>query len=450
MRLGKKTSIKSILLDENKMKIVAIALWSIFVLSQFVMAFWFSGNQVSDAKIYNDIALSISEDGTWYPNASHLHNRYIYGNGYVNFLSLIYRITTNVKVVYVVNILLTQLLLGSCLFILKKLSYSNITRCYFVIMFCLLNTFISETVVMRTEIIFTALGFFALAFLHTNKKVLYALCGIILGIANWVRPLGIAFLIGAIVIHLLYKRNLKTIITTISSYIVTIVLIGTVTFASCGHFVYQATTFGVNFLMSANDKADGSYMNITQKGEAGYIDPEEAKDMTFKDFDKYYTEKSIKWILKNPVKYLSQTPAKLFYLYATETYSGSAYFNNKVTTGGIDYIKDLVSKITNHSDEPLRLGDVLILFNQIWYMFLCVLAFAGLFIKSVRKNNKFLYAYLLIMILGTGITLVVVGGARYHFPYLPVIIMYASVSFVALMNKTNTKSVKGSNGFERL
>lgn len=450
MEFGKKVSIKNILLDEYKIKIAAIAIWTIFVLSQLIIAFWFNGNQVSDAKIYNNIALSISKEGTWYPNVSHLHATYLYGNGYINFLSLIYRITTNVRFVFVINILLTQLLLGSCLFIFKKLSYSNIIRYYFVIMFCFLNTFISETVCLRTELLFTALSFFALAFLHTNRKIMYALCGIVLAISNWVRPLGIAFLIGAIAIHLFYKRNLKTIITTISSYILTIVLIGVITFSYCGHFVYQATTFGVNLLMSANDNADGSYMEITQKGEAGYVEPEEARDMIFSDYDKLYTEKSFKWILKNPVKYLAQTPTKLFFLYATETYSGSSYFNNEVTTGGMDYIIDLVAKFTNRSIRPLCIGDVLIILNQIWYMFLCTLAIVGLFIKSVRKNNKFLYAYLLIMIIGTGISLVIVGGARYHFPYLPIIIMYASVSFVALLNKTNSKNGKENKGFECL
>lgn len=435
MKTRTNNPIKSFLTDKDKIKIVSIVVWSIFILSQFIITFWFSGNQISDAKRYTDLALSMAEQKGWYPNTAHLHNTYFFGNGYVNFLSLLFRITTNMKFVFVINILLTQILLGSCLFVFKKLSYSPIAHYYFLIMFCLLNTFISEIVLLRTEMIFTALCFFALAFLYTDKKYMYILCGIVLAIANWIRPLGIAFLFGGIVIHIYYKRKFKTIFMTILSYILTIILIGAFSYINCGHFVYQSTTFGINLLMSANDNADGSYMNITQRGEAGYIDPEKAKDMIFRDYDKHYTDLSIKWIIKNPSRYLSQTPAKLFYLYATETYSGSSYFNNNVATGGIDYIKSIVAKFNNSSDERIQFGDFLIIFNQIWYMFLFTLAFIGLFMKSVRKNIKPLYAYLLIMALGTGITLVVVGAARYHFPYLPVIIMYAAITLETLLNK---------------
>lgn len=435
MKTNINNQIKSFLLDKNKIKIVSIVVWSIFIIAQLFIAFWFDGEQVSDAKRYTSLALSIAEDGTWYPNATHLHNTYFFGNGYVNFLSLIFRITTNLKFVFIINILLTQLILGSCLFILKKLSYSPIVRYYFIIMFCLLNTFISEIVVLRTETIFTALCFFALAFLHTNKKYMYILCGMVLAIANWIRPLGIAFLLGGTVIHICYKRKFKTILMTVFSYLLTIVLIGTFSYANCGHFVYQSTTFGINLLMSANDNADGSYMNITQKGEVGYIEPEKSKDMIFSDYDKYYTDLSLKWIIKNPIRYLSQKPTKLFYLYATETYSGSSYFNNDIATGGIDYIKSVANKLSNASNEKILFGDVLIIFNQIWYMFLCAVAVVGLFIKSIRKTFKILYAYLLILLFGTGITLVVVGGARYHFPYLPIIIMYAATTLEALLKK---------------
>ena len=453
MNLNIGSKIKNFMLNENKIKIVATVIWCLFVISQIFITFWFTGDQISDSETYLSIASSIAKTGTWYPNTTHLHSLYFFGVGYINFLSLIFRVTNNLKVIFVINILLTQLLLGSCLFILKRISYSPVVRYYFVIMFCLLNTFVSETVSLRTETIFTALCFLALAFLHTNKKYTFILCGIILAIANWIRPLGIAFLLGGIAVHIFHKRKFKTILITITSYVLTIVLIGSFSYANSGHFIYQSTTFGVNFLMSANDNGDGSYMDITQKGEAGYIEPQKAKNMIFKDYDKHFTELSLKWIMKNPLKYLAQKPAKLFYLYATETYSGSAYFNNKIATGGIDYIKSLVTKLSKRSNEKILIGDIMIIFNQIWYMLLGVLAVVGVLLKSIRKKYKILYAYLLIMVLGTGITLIVVGGARYHFPYLPIIMMYASIALETLLKKNNFKNsdeFKESNGFECL
>ncbi len=440
--MGKNNKIKDFFLDEKKIKIVAFVVWCLFILSQIIIAFWFSGKQANDAIDYHNFALANAEAGTWYPNPSYLHHRFFYGNGYVNLLTLIFRVTTNLKVVFILNILLTQLLLGSCLFTLKKLSQPPLVRYYFIIMFCLLNTFISETVALRTELIFTALAFFALAFLHTEKKYTYVLCGLLLGLVNWIRPLAIAFLIGGVAIHLLYKRKIRHILMTVTAYVLTLVTIGTFSYINCGHFIYQATTFPVNFLMSANDDADGTFMRVHEEGQVGYVEPEKAKDMIFKDYDEHYKKLAFDWIKKHPIKYIAQKPAALFYLYATETYSGNAYFNNKIDTAGIDYVKNVAAKLTGRSDEPLLMGDILIIFNQFWYMLLCVLAFAGIFIKSVRKNNWLLHSYLLIMILGTGITILVVAGARYHFPYLPVIMMYAAISFSAMLNKKKPETIE--------
>lgn len=440
--MGKKNRIKNFFLDENKMKIVAFVVWCLFVVSQIIITFWFDGKQANDAIDYRNFALANAEAGTWYPNPSYLHHRFFYGNGYVNLLTLIFRFTTNLKVVFILNILLTQLLLGACLFTLKKLSQGPLVRYYFIIMFCLLNTFISETVALRTEVIFTALAFLALAFLHTEKKYTYVLCGLLLGLANWIRPLGIAFLLGGIAIHLLYKRKLRHILMTVSAYVLTLVVIGTFAYVNCGYFIYQPTTFAVNFLMSANDDANGTSMDVHREGQVGYVEPEKAKDMIFKDYDEHYMKLAFDWIKEHPIEYIAKKPATLFYLYATETYSGSAYFNNEILTGGIDYIKSLAAKLLGRSDEPLLLADILVLLDQLWYMILCGLAFAGIFIKSVRKNNWLLHSYLLIMILGTGITVLVVAGARYHLPYLPVIMMYAAISFSAMLKKKKPETIE--------
>ena len=415
--------------------IISLLCWIMLLTAQLIMVFFFSGKQISDAASYLSIATKLMEINEWYPSTLDINSSYLFGNGYINLIILCLKLFKNIRVLYFLNILFTQIILFSCFYILKKTFGSNKILCWFVILFCLLNTFWSEVVHLRTELPFTALCFLSFALLYSKKKCAYIISGVVLAIANWVRPLGIAFLMGLICLIIYKRKNFKHIWKPIVSYILAVVIIGSLTYVNCGYFVYQSTTLGVNLMMSAHDKADGSYMDVS---EITPIPNGQRKVMTFRDVDNYYKKQSVKWIKNNPGKYISQIPKKLFYLFSTETYSGSSFYNNKVVTGGINYIKTVYEKIMNKTDEPFLFADFLVLFNQIWYMFIFSLFLVG-FCFSIKYNVWRSFApYMISLLIGTGITLIVVGGARYHFPYVPIFIMYASL-FLGTINKTKEK-----------
>jgi len=194
--------------------------------------------------------------------------------------------------------------------------------------------------------------------------------------------------------------------------------------------------------MSAHDDADGSYMRVTDEGQVGYIEPEKKSEMIFKDYDEYYTNLSIDWIKENPIDYIKQIPAKMFFLYGTETYSGSAYYNNELDTSGMSYIKILAGKFTGNTDEPFYIADILIILNQVWYMAICLLFAIGsiLFIKKKLWIN--MLPLWLCMLCGTGITVLVVGGARYHFPYLPIMMICAAFACECIFTQRKKKKLK--------
>ena len=408
------------------LKIFSFISFFVMISAQVLMLILFSGKQTSDSAVYMLLAKQCAEKGLWYPSVEHLSNPYIFGNGLVNFIALILRITSEIRVLFFINLLFVQMILWSCLYIIKKIFHRNTICFWFVILFCLLNTFWSDIVQIKTEIPFSALAFFGLALLFSGKKWSYPVAGISLALANWIRPIALAFLIGAVCVILIKSKKLRHILSLMGSYAVILLLIGCISFASCGHFVYQAVTFGYNLIMSAHDDADGSYMVLIEEGQVAYIDPEQKKDMTFKDYDEYYINLSLKWIKENPGDYLKQIPAKLFFLYGTETYSGSAYFNNEQPTGGITYIKSVVNKFTGNSEEPIRIGDILIILNQIWYMMICVLFASGTVLLFKKKQWRSMLPLWISMLCGTGITVVVVGAARYHAPYLPIMMVCAA------------------------
>ena len=424
------------------LKIFAVISFFVMITAQMLLLILFSGKQTSDSGVYLFLAKQCAENGLWYPSVEHLSQTYIFGNGLVNLIALILRVTSDLRVFFFINMLFVQMLLWSCLYIIKKAFRRNTICFWFVILFCLLNTFWSEIVQLKTEVPFSALAFCGLALLYSGKKWAYPAAGILLALANWVRPIALAFLIGAVCVILIKSKKLRHILSLLGSYAAVILLIGCISFASCGHFVYQAVTFGYNFIMSANDDADGSYMNLVGEGQVGYIDPELKKDMTFKDCDEYYTKLSLEWIKEHPGDYLKQIPAKLFFLYGTETYSGSAYFNNEMFTGGMAYIKSVANKFTGHSDEPIHIGDVLIIFNQIWYMMICVLFASGTVLLFKKKQWRSMLPLWLSMLCGTGITVVVVGAARYHAPYLPIMIVCAAFACECIFSGEKKKIVE--------
>ncbi len=416
-------------------KICSLISFIIMLVAQIVMICIFDGPQISDSRTYLNLARSVVSDNTWYPSRNLLSEPFFFGNGYINLIALVIRFTDSLIPLFILNIIFVQIMLWSCVYIIKKCINSTYAHYIFIIFFCLLNTFWSETVQLRTEAPFTALAFLALAMLCSNKKSLYFIAGILLALANWIRPLGIAFIIGAIALLIYKNKKIYDMLKVIGSYIITIVLIGAFTFSVCGHFVYQSTTLGYNLIMTANDDADGSFMDVTSEGKVGYIPHEQQEQMTFKDYDSYYKKISVDWILKNPYKYIMQTPKKLFYLYSTETFSGSAFFNNEIDTGGIDYIKSVYNKVTGRVQEKITLGDCLIIFNQLWYIFIVILFILNIF-YSIKENRwRFMLPHYIIMFLGTCITILIVGGARYHFPYLPIMIMGASFKVEHLLNR---------------
>ena len=72
-------------------------------------------------------------------------------------------------------------------------------------------------------------------------------------------------------------------------------------------------------------------------------------------------------------------------------------------------------------------------------MAILVLFVLGTIFSIKKKNWASLLLVLGILVLGTGMTIITVGGAKYHFPYLPIFFMMAAVyvdhHFTIKMNK---------------
>lgn len=403
----------------------AVVCWALMLVMQLYALLTFHGEPTGDAYRYVGDAMRCWREGHFYPVASDFVGGGTAGTGYVNLLIVLFRLTGSLRAAYWMNLLLVQLLLGSVLFLAYRATQSADVCACTAVFFCLSATYWSEICVARTEICFTALAFFALALLYGRRSLPF-LTGAILAAANWVRPLGLAFLAAA-VWTLLYRRaKWHAYVRLLAGALAAVAAISFFTYRSSGEFVYQPTVSSGNLLIGANADADGSYSDVVfTEGKAGYIPPEEKAAMTYKQINARYSDAARQWIRENPGRYILLMPRKLFYMYVMDTYSGDVYFDNLVQTSGREYVREVFSMLRGQG-RRFTFGDAIICWGQLFYMFTFAAFICGV-IRSLRRGYwrslSFLYGIILI---GTAMTVLTVGGGRYHFPYLPVLYITAA------------------------
>jgi len=406
----------------------------------------FKGEITGDSVRYVTDGMTHATNGTWYPTAeSFMDLGGVAGNGYVNFLALLLRITTDLRIIYIGQLLLVQVILFSTVYIAKKISGSVTAGYLTCIIFCLFGTYWGEICIPRTEILFSALSMLALALAVKGGRFSVIGAGAILAYAQWTRPLALAFIISIVWLFLYRGDKFRSYIKLIAGFCAVVVLLTTFTYFNSGEPIFQPTIADGNFLMGANEDADGSYNYVVfEEGHAGYIPREKMFEMEYDEINEFYRETGINWIKANPGRYLLLMPRKIFYFLATETYSGDIYFDNHIRTAGRDYIFSLFDILLGRGERSFAFGDAVMIYTQGFYMIVFALFFFGV-IYSMKKGYwrtmSFLYG---IFLIGLAASLYTVGAARYHFPYLPVMFITAAlfVDAVFVRRKKKIKKLK--------
>ncbi len=413
----------------RKASVVALALLCLMTALQITVINNFTTGQISDAAVYRDIARDIAEKKRFYPNEDYINSNYIFNPGYVNYLSLYYRVSQSDYPPLYGNVVLSVILAVLIFYVSSKLFDSVLIGLISVMIFAVFPSNVFEVTHMRTELPYTVAVMGAAALALSRVRGRYITAGVLIGLANFTRPLAVSFLI-AIVLHmLLHKKGIRSYAALLAGAAAAVLITGAASYANTGYFIYQSTTGGYNLLIGANDDAKGNYgsgEDVFLEGNAGYLENPAA--MTFKEKDDFYVSQAVKWIKENPVRYISMFPAKLMYLYATDTYAFNPVYNNEVRTGAENYvIGSLLNKILNLEFSGLGWREWLVLGNQGLYMLILVLAAVSfvrlVFIKKALKPTVMLAAS---AAAGTGLTILTVGGARYHYPFMPVFFIFAA------------------------
>lgn len=382
----------------------------------------------SDSQRYFELATNAVKNGVWYPSSLNIYDTYIFGNGLINLLILSIRLTGSIEAIKFVNIFCIYAILISCIYIIRKIFGDTEIQYWFTVIFCSTGTFWGEVAQARTELIFMAFAFGATALLMTGKIYSCLISGIFFALANWTRPLGVVFLIAGIWLLATQRAKLKQYLCLVLGAVVTVCVIGGIAYFNCGYFAYQATTGGYNLLMGASEGADGtSKFEVFGEGGAGYLSEKQKSEMTFKEKDAFYKSEAMKWIKENPGDYIKLMPKKMLVTLYSEGYSLGTFYNDATAGNGGAFYRGLIDRMTGQSEEKLSSADIIVIWTQAVYMITLVLAFVCVVFLIVKRRAAKLMPFIFTVAGAIGVTMLLVGGPRYHFPILPYIIMAAAI-----------------------
>lgn len=418
-------------------------LWLLLLVLQIRLMLCFRGEQFGDYIEYVNKAKEVSVTRAFYPRAQDLYGVfYLHAPGYINFLSLVFRLTDHLRVLFCFNILFLQILLFSAKYIVYRLTGRHRCAEMFQILYCIYFSLgVGGGIVLaNTEMPFCALVFLSMVLVMTRtgkrKAVLLAVAGAVMGIANWIRPVMIVFL--PAVLWGLYQTNkkkmLRNTICYMASLLVCILCIGAVSYFNCGKFVYQSTTMGINLYIGNNPVADGNnHWDAVLNPELGGgapIDSEKTADWTYEEWEDYFLHTALNYMKENPMRVIKLMPYRLFYLWAMDVYFAMPYADNEVDTMTTEYVMGIVDKVRNLRISELEAIDLLVILTECYYFFVLLLAVIGV-VRQVRGKVWLTWAGIYsIVVLGTGMLMFMFGYGRFHFPYMIVMLMIAQGALI--------------------
>ena len=178
----------------GKLAKLSVGLW-IIIQVVLIIVFW-NVDQRSDQGAYLDMANDYFSRGSWYPDIKELYSTYIWAPGLINMFIAELHIFGSLKANYFINLILNICILWNVWFLAKRF-FSKRTAYIAVIMFCFTYSNIMAVLPAGTEIPFLALAISAFSLCLSNKSIRNLLiAGILLALANWIRPLVITFVPG--------------------------------------------------------------------------------------------------------------------------------------------------------------------------------------------------------------------------------------------------------------
>ena len=416
-------------LVNNIFKIVIIY----FIIQILLVIFWqvpFS----SDSQYYYKLAQDCLRYHSLYPAKVHIFEDYILAPLYVNLIIAALSIHNSIITIGILNILLNALQMYLFFKLSNRLFNRRAAFTGLLLYMLYINT-LGMVLTNLTEFLFGILILSSLIFFFNNTINSFFLSGLFAAASIAVRPLGWALAAALIIIMIIKtikkEKILKELLAVVLGISIFICAYGTISKIYFGDFIFSSTNGPANLLIGANDDATGAFKSeVFEPGKIGYIP--NPNEITYIEKGKFWQGKAEDWILAHPIKWLSLIPRKIFFMFILDDFT-IPYLSHMQ---GL-YLPKFAKMILQGSysqifkDKPYYLiiiySFILILSYIYYFYIMLILLFSTIRAMVYRRLDSKYLPVILFILIGLSITVIVFGDARFKYPYMLLIILFASL-----------------------
>lgn len=383
-----------------------------YTLLQFIILLTLGYTPYPDSQGYMALANeSLQYGGQFYPAREQLYSLpFLWNIGAINAIALSLRLTGSIMPLLTIYTLMKSGVLLLTYLISRHL-FGKKTALIATIIFLLYPANYGEATSLLSEVPF---GFFTLASLYACMKGRYCMGGLLMAMAEYMRPFAIIFILAYILYDIRNWRGWTRMCITYAAFICTI---GLANYLAKGEFIYKAKTGWMAL-------AQYHWENDPLRQGLPPISLTENQHLTYSEKDDAWRTMFLEWLSHNKAEYIKQIPIKIAKTYVSDNTNLCA-------------LLPACEKNTTYMYEPLSMGTLIKTFPHfstiqwlttfnlfVYYTLLILLLLSTRYIKQLRLTY-------LIVILGTAfIALVGHGETRFHTPFMPFIIMAAAYTLI--------------------
>lgn len=397
-------------MQNSHRQLIVAAATIIFTLLQFIILFVFGYTSYPDSNGYILLAKECVQMNEPYPVASQLNELpFIWNVGAINLVALSLKIFGSITPL----LCFYSLMKGCSAWLVYRISnmlFYEKTALITLLLYVAYPANYGESTSVLSELPFI---FFTLLGILAALKRQNIIGGMLMAFANWIRPMGIVFLVSTIIYYILLKKK-NAFIKTVCGYLFVIALISTISYIRTGYCIYQAKTGWMALLQYSVDNSPENDNYYTKADGYNAIQK-----------DSVWQRRTIAWIANNPKEYIRQMPKKLAKTYVSDNVNFCTFLPNK---NKYDYMYGEIDlKTLAHCFPNYNAVQWLTVSNLIYYYILLALFMAGIIMAIKRQLSVHFAIPISVVVIGTVILLLAGHGeSRFHIPFMPFIIIIAA------------------------
>lgn len=415
-------------------RIFLVSLVTMCIIQFFLMIKYWGCNQLSDPGNYVLQAQRCFDRGVWFPSYFDVQGEeciYISAQGFVNWLIVQLCLFGSTNFNYVLNFIMNICIVFFTIKIGEKFFNKNVGYIG-ASLYCLLysNWFVILNAAAEVPFLFLCISAFIFCL---KEKWGYVISGAIcFGLANWMRPATMMFIVPLVIYFIIKKTHWINYIVLFATYAIVLYAYGTMAEKTCGHYLTNSVTSGANLIMSANDRAYGGVQTHLFNDPTSTLFIDNYKEIDVFARDSIYKERAVTWIKQHPTRYCLLYIKKIPAMFVEDSWAdrailgGAGSFANKLESGTIE---DLV---ISFSDRIIK---------SIVYYLCVILAFITLWYKRKELLSTKGVIFLIAAFGIAGPCLFSIGP-RYHYPFTFIVCLMAAYGLDCYVDHSKTFQIK--------